>query len=159
MNKPATTSALESGTPVHRIVSASSAKPPATTGVSSAFAMGQAAGHAANPTRKHGHLPALRVEDFAVQADVPLPARRFLPGTTKYDALLDKLQADGQCVSGIPLAYKAALVKACETYLKHRPQLAAKSLLSVRTLADGSAIGIWRLSKAPGDKPAKGAKA
>lgn len=148
----------DDGRPVRRIVPAAGAAPLATTGASSPFALGRAAAQQ-NAKRLRNTLPDLAIDAIQVQRDVPIPQPRMRKGATKYDPLLDKLQADGDCVQGLPVAYKAALLKAIEFYLRHRPQLAAKSAFLVRHIPDTEHIGIWRQAKpAQAAKPARGAK-
>lgn len=97
---------------------------------------------------KHKHLPLLQLSLLQVAKDLPLPAvaGRSVKGTTKYDAVLDKLSADGTVITGIPLEYKAALKKAIQSYLQARPALANKSVLVVRDV-DEATVGIWRVPK------------
>ena len=91
-------------------------------------------------------LPELDVAHLQVHSDRPLPQADCRKGTTRYDAVFGKLTADGMCVSGIPMLYRPALLKAAESYLKHRPALAAASRLVVRGI-DASTCGVWRVPK------------
>lgn len=143
------------GQPVQRTVPAAGAAPLATTGASSPFALGRAAGQSAAANRtKRGPLPGLLLDTLVVEKNVPLPPRLRQAGVTKYDALFNRLQADGDCMLNIPRVYKASLVKALDVYLKHRPQLAATSTLLVRTMPNGQGIGVWRQAKAAKAGPA-----
>lgn len=109
-----------------------------------------AAGAAAPPktpgVRRRRVLPELDVAHLQVHSDRPLPQADCRKGTTRYDAVFGKLTADGMCVSGIPMLYRPALLKAAESYLKHRPALAAASRLVVRGI-DASTCGVWRVPK------------
>jgi hypothetical protein len=130
---------------VRRFVAAGTTAPPATTGASSVFASGRAAGTAAK--RGTSRLPSLDIDALTVKKGVPLPLPLSARGTTKYDDLFAKLTADGDCIAGIPRRYKAALCKAAQVYLARRPEL-AKSTFVVRGLPDtADEIGIWRLPK------------
>ena len=56
---------------------------------------------------------------------------------------------DGASATNIPLQYRQALAKSIQSYLRHRPQLAATSTLVVRVTPDGM-CGVWRQAKARG---------
>lgn len=108
-------------------------------------------------TRKAApHLPALDASKMKVQTGVPLPIRASGKGSTRYDDVFDKLQADGQSITGIPIAYYGALNKASQTYLAQRPHLQACSVLRVRKLTDDT-LGVWRVAKdSPDGRPVGG---
>jgi len=113
-----------------------------------------AAADATKPApRKSGpgsRLPRLDTAKVQVSTTAPLPNSLISrKGTTLYDALLDKLTADGMSVAGgIPAAYQASLIKACATYLQARPALKARSVLYVRRLESNPAeVGVWRVAR------------
>ena len=112
-----------------------------------------AAPHApASTTRRGGKrevLTRLKLDALKVSADIPLPAPNISRrGESRHDRMLDTLTADGMSVTGIPVAYQAALAKAVQTYLEHRPELKAKSALYVRRMDDDDQhIGVWRVAR------------
>lgn len=104
---------------------------------------------APKPERRGGHrlrLPTLATTGLAAK-QMPLPDTELsAKGRTRYDHIFDMLGADGQAVPGIPLAYRAALQKAAQTYMGNRPTLKAKSVLTVRRI-DAGTCGVWRLPR------------
>lgn len=78
---------------------------------------------------------------------MPLKHRPRRP--TRYDAVFDALTQDGASATNIPIEYRQALAKAIQSYMRHRPQLAATSCLVVRVTPDGM-CGVWRQAKAGG---------
>ena len=105
---------------------------------------------AAKPASKRGgmrtHLPALDLTSLAVAADAPVPESLSARGRTRYDAVFDKLTADGMSVSGIPYCYYGAIAKALQSYMANRPALAATSVIVLRRPTP-EAFGLWRLAK------------
>lgn len=127
--------------PPHTATAAVAAAAPATKP--------QAAG--ALTRRGRAHLPALDPRKLKVSADVPLPMPAIaLRGKTKHDAVFDQLTADGMSVTGIDIAYQAALLKATQAYLNHHPEIKATSNLFVRR-TDATHCGIWRVPKSVED--------
>lgn len=114
--------------------------------------MAAAAPQPAARTRQRHRLPGLDLSAVQVRADVPLPPKLWetRKGRTLYDDLFNQLTADGMSLANIPQRYAAALGKAATAYLKHRPALAASSVLKVRRLADGT-CGVWRLARTADD--------
>lgn len=101
------------------------------------------------PRRKP--MPSLDLASLTVSATVPLPMPAIaMRGQTKHDALFNSLTADGMSVTGIPIAYQAALLKATQAYLNHRPSIKAASQLFVRKVDDAT-CGIWRVARSADD--------
>ena len=101
--------------------------------------------------KPRGHLPPLDLGAVKVVTDAPMPPNRITrQGHTRYEALLDKLTADGMALTGIPIDYRGALTKSIAVYLKARPTLAATSGIVMRTL-DAKTVGLWRMPKAEAD--------
>lgn len=144
---PITTGAMQGDKPIHRTVPATAANSP-LSGVNSVFAVAHKPAAAnAKPARGRGgsvpRLPPLDVKALQVRTDVQprMHGGYGSKGRTRYDAVFDMLTAPGQCVP-CPAAYKAALAKAAQAYLKARPQLADVRL---RVLAiDADTCGVWR---------------
>ena len=109
----------------------------------------------AKPATKYGPrkpaMPQLELATLTVSADVPLPMPAIaMKGQTKHDALFNSLTADGMSVTGIPIDYQAALLKATQAYLSHHPEIKAVSQLFVRKLDDAT-CGIWRVARTQDD--------
>ena len=104
----------------------------------------------AKPASKRGgmrtHLPALDLTALTVADDAPVPDSLSARGRTRYDAVFDKLTADGKSVSDIPNCYYGAIAKALQSYMAHRPALAANSVIVLRR-PSAEAFGLWRLAK------------
>jgi hypothetical protein len=105
---------------------------------------------AAKKTTRGGRqprLPLLDINAYPVQRDVPLPAPKICRrGETRYDAVFDALTANGMCRVGLPIAYRSSINKACQVYLKRRPDLAKVCVFWFRDL-DNDTFGIWRQAR------------
>lgn len=120
---------------------------PATKGTASSSTKAATATTAPDPRGgKRSMLPALDVSKLTVHKDLPSPRRSNPKGVTRHDAVFDLLTADGTSVTGIERRYRAALDKAAQTYLQHRPALRATSVLRVSHV-DDTTCGVWRLPK------------
>jgi len=109
-----------------------------------------AAPAAAKKTARGGkrmRLPALDAAKFPVRSDVEPPAPAISrPGESRYDEFFKPLTADGMCRTGLPLSYRAAMAKAGQYFLKHRPELAKTSTFLFRA-EDDNTFGIWRVAR------------
>lgn len=144
---PVTTGAMQGDKPIHRIVPAKGAPSPFSA-AASVFDAGQQAKPASTRVGKRAILPQLDPATLTVQTDQPIPNMlgRKAKGHTRYDGIFDRLTADGMSVVGIPIAYRSALGKALQGYLRARPQLAKASHLMVRTVSE-TECGVWRVAK------------
>lgn len=88
--------------------------------------------------RAYTRLPAIDVAQLQVHRAVTVPPRRSPKGSSKYDAMFDKLDEPRTCFY-LPKAYTSAVKKASSNYCKKRKQIT----LTVRIVSD-TQCGVFR---------------